>query len=222
MRVRKYKFDGVYMVNDKYLATENLVPGQVVYGEKIFRIKGKEYREWNPRRSKLAAAILKGLREFPIKKGIKILYLGVASGTTASHISDIIGWEGIIYGVDISPRVLRKTIIISEKRKNIIPILADASFPERYSHIVSGKVDLIYEDVAQKHQIDILERNAEFYLKDKGYAFIAVKARSIDSTKSPKIIFKMVEEKLKENFKIIDKRRLEPYERDHMMYLLRY
>ena len=51
----------------------------------------KEYRAWNPFRSKLAAAILGGVGEIHIKPGSKVLYLGAASGTTVSHVSDIVG-----------------------------------------------------------------------------------------------------------------------------------
>lgn len=50
-----------------------------------------EYRAWNPFRSKLAAAILGGVDQIHIKPGAKVLYLGAASGTTVSHVSDIVG-----------------------------------------------------------------------------------------------------------------------------------
>ena len=50
-----------------------------------------EYRVWNPFRSKLAAAILGGVDKIHIKPGAKVLYLGAASGTTVSHVSDIVG-----------------------------------------------------------------------------------------------------------------------------------
>ena len=50
-----------------------------------------EYRVWNPFRSKLAAAILGGVDKIHIKPGSKVLYLGAASGTTVSHVADIVG-----------------------------------------------------------------------------------------------------------------------------------
>ena len=50
-----------------------------------------EYRVWNPFRSKLAAAILGGVDKIHIKPGAKVLYLGAASGTTVSHVADIVG-----------------------------------------------------------------------------------------------------------------------------------
>ena len=42
-------------------------------------------------RSKLAAAILGGVDKIHIAPGSKVLYLGAASGTSVSHVSDIVG-----------------------------------------------------------------------------------------------------------------------------------
>lgn len=50
-----------------------------------------EYRVWNPFRSKLAAAILGGVEKIHMEPGSKVLYLGAASGTTVSHVADIVG-----------------------------------------------------------------------------------------------------------------------------------
>jgi fibrillarin-like pre-rRNA processing protein len=58
MKVKPYKFGGVFLINKK-LATINLVPGEKVYGEQLFKIKDVEYREWVPFRSKPAAAMKK-------------------------------------------------------------------------------------------------------------------------------------------------------------------
>jgi fibrillarin-like pre-rRNA processing protein len=143
MKIKPHaKFEGVFRLDGKIL-TLNLVPGEKVYGEELIKIKDVEYREWVPFRSKPAAAIKKGLKIFPLKKGMKILYLGIASGTTASHFSDIIGKEGIIYGVEISETPLRDLIQVAEKRGNIIPILADARMPEKYENIILDRVDFI-------------------------------------------------------------------------------
>src|SRR3972149_9883883 len=117
------KFDGIFSFDSKF-GTINLIPGQKVYGEEFLRDGKAEYRVWDFWRSKPAAAIKRGLETFPLAKGMKVLYLGIASGTTASHFSDIIGKEGIIYGVAIAERVLRDLISHAEKRGNIIPILA--------------------------------------------------------------------------------------------------
>lgn len=212
------QFEGIFWVDNK-LATENLVPGQQVYGEKIVKEMGKEFRLWDATRSKPAAAIYKNLKYFPLKKGSKILYLGIASGTTASHISDIIKSEGIIYGIEISERVLREILPVAKERKNIVPLLADARKPEEYSWV--EEVDLVYADVAIPDMSDVLIRNSEFFLKQKGYAMIAIKSRSIDVTQKPHIVYKKEKNKLEKFFDVLDFVTLEPYERDHCMFVLR-
>jgi len=213
------KFDGVFII-DRRIATVNLVKGQRVYGEVLINKEGKEYRVWDFTRSKPAAALKKGLKNFPLEKGMKILYLGVASGTTASHFSDIIGKEGVIYGVDIAERVLRELIPVAEKRGNIIPILADTRKPEDYGNQILEKVDLVYEDVASPDQIDILIRNCEKFLKTKGFAMIAIKSQSIDVTKNPKEVYREALTKLEKHFKILDKVELDPFEKFHLFVVL--
>ncbi|ASJ15700.1 fibrillin [Thermococcus chitonophagus] len=224
VEVKKHKFPGVYIVIDddgsEKIATKNLVPGQRVYGERVIKWEGEEYRIWNPHRSKLGAAIMNGLKNFPIKPGKTVLYLGIASGTTASHVSDIIGWEGKIYGIEFSPRVLRELVPIVEERRNIVPILGDATKPEEYRALVT-KVDVIFEDVAQPTQAKILIDNAEAYLKRGGYGMIAVKSRSIDVTKEPEQVFREVERELGEYFEVIERLNLEPYEKDHALFVVR-
>lgn len=204
------------------LVTENLVPGKRVYGEKLYRYGGREYREWNPFRSKLAAAIMNDIKDVPLRQGDNVLYLGAASGTTISHVSDIIGWEGKAYGVEFAPRVMRELLLVVADRKNIIPILGDARKPWEYSHIV-GTVDVIYADVAQPEQASLVVDNASLFLKSKGYLFFAIKARSIDVTQEPTEIYKREIEILEKNgFKIISTVHLEPYDKDHAMVLGRF
>jgi len=221
IKVKPHKLEGVYIGNNKFLLTKNLVKGQKVYTERIFKSKGEEYREWIPFRSKLASAIKKGLKTWPFKKGTIVLYLGIASGTTASHISDIIGEEGIIFGVEFAPRVLRELMFVAKKRKNIVPILADANQPETYQHIVVQS-DVIYQDVAQPHQVEIFLKNLRFFAKPNAIGFLAVKARSIDVTKDPKVIFREVERKLREaKLQLLESIRLDPYHKDHMMFVVK-
>lgn len=217
-QIKENKF--IFMDKKGRLYTKNLVKGVSVYGERLIEYKGEEYREWIPNRSKLAAAIKKRIGEVPINEGDKVLYLGIAAGTTASHISDIIGFKGMIYGIEISARILRELMRVVDKRKNIVPLLYDASKPEEYLWIVP-KVDIIYQDVAQPNQTKIFIDNIDLYLKNKGHGFLAVKARSIDVIADPKEIFKRVEKELEDfGLKIINKVRLEPYHRDHMMFLV--
>lgn len=210
----------VEKINGK-IATENLVPGEKVYGEELIKKGKKEYRVWDIFRSKPAAALKNKLKKFPLEKGMKILYLGIASGTTASHFSDIIGKDGIIYGVDIAERVLRELISHAEKRGNIIPILADSRKPEDYENQILEKVDLVYEDVADPDQIEILIRNCEKFLKQNGFAMIAIKSQSIDVTKDPKQVYKIALEKLEKHFEILDKVELDPYEKHHLFVVMK-
>ena len=207
-------FVGVYMIED-HLATKNLTPGHKVYGEKLVEVEGKEYRIWEQRRSKLGAAILKGINTFPFEERSKVLYLGASSGTTPSHISDICT-DGTVWCVEFSPRMMRSLVELAMIRKNIIPILDDATKPQNYLHLLE-KVDVLYSDVAQPKQSELFMNNMKLYLKPEGIGIIMIKARSIDVTKSPKKIFKEEESKLKiSGFRVLEKINLEPYEKDHM------
>jgi len=137
----KKKFFWIKVEGKKKLATENLVIGNQVYKEKLVIKKGIEYRLWDPFRSKLAAAIMNGLEIFPITENSSVLYLGVSTGTTISHISDIVGPKGIIFGVEHSSRVARDFLDrVATHRKNIVPIMQDARKPQEYFSVY-GKVD---------------------------------------------------------------------------------
>lgn len=55
------------------------------------------------------------------------MYLGGASGTTVSHVSDIVGPTGVVYAVEFSHRPGRELINMAKSRPNIIPIIEDVS-----------------------------------------------------------------------------------------------
>lgn len=211
-------FPGVWK-KEKQLFTKNLVPGDSTYAKPINVPQIGEMREWNAWRSKPAAAIMNGLRIFPVVEKAKVLYLGIASGQTSTFISDIVGSEGIIYGVEISERCVRDLNPVAEKRGNIVPIIADARKPEEYPWI--EKVDVVYEDVASDDQSPIIIRNAERFLKPNGFAMIAIKARSINVVKRPEDVYKKEIAKLEEHFKILDQVKLDPYEKDHMFLVMK-
>jgi len=218
------RFHGVYWVElengRKKLATINSVRGHQVYGEQLVEHKGVQYRIWDPYRSKLAAAILKGLKCLPIGEGTQVLYLGAASGTTSSHISDIVGARGRMYCVEISPRPLRDLLQVCSRRPNMIPILGDARRPLEYSALVKS-VDVIYQDIAQPDQTDIMLLNVRTFLKDGGYGMVSIKARSIDVTRDPAEVFRKETEKLEKKTEVLDIVRLEPYEKDHAMVVIK-
>ena len=200
------------------VATRNLTPGISVYGEELIT-EDVEYRLWNPRRSKLSAAILNGLKNLDIKNDDKVLYLGASTGTTVSHISDI-AYNGRIYAVEFSPVTAKKLTRLSRQRPNIYPILGDATKPKEYMNIVEN-VDFLYCDVAQPTQSELFMKNMNLFSKDNTLGMITIKARSIDVVQKPKKIFKQEEKKFKEKgFKIIEKVKLEPYEKDHIAFLV--
>jgi fibrillarin-like pre-rRNA processing protein len=197
------RFQAVYQATledgSQRLATENLTAGRNVYGERLIRYKAVEYRVWDAFRSKLAAGILKGLKTVPIKPNHAVLYLGAASGTTASHVSDIVG-------------------NVCAYRLNMSPILEDARFPEKYAMFVSGKADDIYCDIAQPEQARILADNADLYLKGSGWVVLAVKAQSIDVTKAPSEVYKHEVRVLESRgFSIEQVVQLDPYDKAHAM-----
>ena len=216
------QFLGVYWFTledgSRRLATLNLTPGKNVYGERLVRFGSEEYRLWDPYRSKLAAVILKGLETVPIQPNHKVLYLGAASGTTASHVSDIVGEGGHVYCVEFAARAIRELVNnVCAFRSNMSPVLADARLPERYSTLV-GKVDDVYCDIAQPEQARVLADNADLFLVDGGWVILAVKAQSIDVTKEPSEIYEHEINIMKaRGFRISGVVHLEPYDKAHVM-----
>lgn len=221
--IEPHRHEGVFISRGKEdaLLTRNMVLGDSVYGEKRISVEdegtaGKlEYRVWNPFRSKLAAAILGGVDKIHMPPGSKVLYLGAASGTTVSHVSDVVGPEGMVYAVEFSHRSGRDLLNVAKKRTNIVPIIEDARHPHKYRMLVP-MVDTIFADVAQPDQARIVALNAQYFLKNSGHFVISVKANCIDSTAEPEAVFagevkKMQAEKMKPQEQVT----LEPYERDH-------
>jgi fibrillarin-like pre-rRNA processing protein len=192
-------------------------PGNKVYGERLVNVSGTEYREWSPRRSKLSAYLCLGGPHFPFERGSSVLYLGAASGTTASHVSDAV-IDGKVYCVEFSHRTFRDLVAVCGRRKNMIPILGDAMSPEEYRFAVEN-VDIVYQDVAQKGQADILADNMECF--SARYGMVSIKARSEDVTASPDRIFEKACERLTERgMRIIDMLPLERYEKAHAMIVV--
>lgn len=211
--MKKTRYEGIFeekRARRKGLFTKSL-DGKTFFNENL--VNG--YREIDPRRSKLGAAVIKGISKIPVRENDKVLYLGAGHGYTASFISDIVK-NGVVYCVEFAPRVMRDLILLCEDRGNMVPIFASANQPERYNYI--EKVDVIYQDVAQRNQVDILFKNL-IYLKNKGYAILCVKSRSIDVTKRPKLIFYQIKDELRKKLKIIDSKDLNPLEKDHFFFV---
>lgn len=205
-------FDNVFKKDGKLLV-ENPIKDYRPFDDELVEEGKKQYRVWNERRSKAAAAIIKNIKDFPIKEGQKILYLGSAHGYTPSFIANIVK-DGIVYAVEFSERTFNDSLPIAKKYHNIIPIWADARKPEEYYWV--EKVDVVYIDVAQPDETRILIRNAKEFLKQGGIVMMAVKSRSIDVTKSPNKIYQEEIKKLKNaGYEIIDWKTLDPLEKAH-------
>ncbi|MBI4738965.1 fibrillarin-like rRNA/tRNA 2'-O-methyltransferase [Candidatus Woesearchaeota archaeon] len=221
MSVSPNKFQGVYEVQlgkKRFFATKNLVPGRRVYGEDLVRERDCEYRVWDATRSKIAAALVKGISQIGIYPESKVLYLGASSGTTVSHVSDLVGKDGFVFAVDFAPRSTRDLVFLAQERLNIAPILADANHPGQYLPLLC-EVDAVVQDIAQRDQVSIFLKNCRVFLKQGGFGILSVKARSIDVTRKPNLIFKEVRAQLEKNITIVDYRTLDPLEKDHCIFV---
>lgn len=203
------------LFGQRKLATLQAAPGSV-YGERV--IDG--YRLWDPFRSKLAALLQKSRRpgSLNLSPDAKVLYLGAATGTTVSHISDIVR-EGLVYAVEFSPRAMRDLIRLAEARSNVIPILADAAQPQAYGSLLE-MVDFVYQDLAQKNQAQIASLNCARYLKRDRILVLMLKTRSIDVTASPQAVLDSEIEKL-ESLEVMEVLDLQPFHQDHWAIVAR-
>ena len=201
--------DGIY--------TLNVAPGATVYGERLLEFDGVEYRQWNPLRSKLAAFILLGGKGLDIARDSRVLYLGAASGTTVSHVSDMVS-GGIVYCVEVSQRSFRDLLRVCESRPNMIPILADANAPQGYAHMVEH-VDMVYQDIAQRSQVDIFLRNLREFAVSRGV--LMVKSRSIDVNRDPGEVYTSVRGSLStQGFRVKSVVDLRRYSKDHAAFVV--
>jgi fibrillarin-like pre-rRNA processing protein len=203
------------------LYTKNAVIGKRIYGERLVNYRGIEYREWDPFRSKIAALVLGNPITKFLDENLKCLYLGASSGTSISHLSDIIQ-SGIIYSVEFAERSMRQLLQNTSDRNNIIPILGDARFPEEYSKNIFTEIDLIYQDVAQPNQAEIALSNCNYYLKNDGILIIAIKSQSIDSLQKSELIYDQ-EKKILENsgYSIIESVNIHKYAANHNIIVVK-
>ncbi|MHA2007112.1 MAG: fibrillarin-like rRNA/tRNA 2'-O-methyltransferase [Promethearchaeota archaeon] len=201
------------------LYTKSLDKGSRVYGERLIQYKGDEYREWDPYRSKLAALLLENPNIDFLSEDLSCLYLGASSGTSISHLSDIIE-SGVIYGVEFAERSMRQLIQNTTRRKNIVPILDDARYPNNYAKSIFSNIELIYQDVSQPNQAEIAITNCNYYLKNEGLLILAIKSQSIDSIQKSEIVYAQ-EKKILENsgFEIVDSVNIHKYAANHIVLI---
>lgn len=202
---------GIFRKNNKLYT--KAASEKAVYGETFIEKDGTKYRNWQPSRSKAGAAAMKGF-DLGLEQDFDVLYLGAASGTTVSHFSDILE-EGFVFGVEYSDTTARDLVKIAEQRENIGPILDNARQPENYQDLVP-EVDLVFQDISQSDQAEIFIKNCEKFLKEDGIGLLAVKARSISTSRDKNEIFDEVREKIQKEFEVVDETELDPYEKEHL------
>ena len=167
---------------------------------------------WNPYHSKLSAYILAKGKYWPFTRKSIVLYLGAAEGNTISYLSNLCP-DGRIIGVDISPTSMAELILLAEKKKNIIPFLGDAHFPEQYHPHVNSP-DIIYQDIAQGDQLDIFIRNYKYFKPKHG--FLMLKSKSIKG--KDKEIINQYRENLESYFTNVECINISKWAKGHRAY----
>lgn len=199
------------------LWTETVGTQPAVYGERWVTEGDRWFRAFEPGRSKLAAALVRGWQG-PLPRPVeRWLYLGAASGTTASHVADLLGPSGRLYAVERSLRPFARLLRLAERWPNLLPILADARTPEAYADRVPI-VDGVYADVAQPDQAELVVRNAEMFLRERGGAvLLALKTSSMGREATASTLVRAAEATLSGSLGLEPAVRLDPFYRSHYL-----
>ena len=199
------------------LYTESVGEPPAVYGERWVHFDGRAYRTFEPGRSKLSAALVHGwVGPLPLP-GERWLYLGAASGTTASHLADLVGPEGRVYAIERSPRTFVRLLALAGRWPNLLPILADAREPRTYSALVPP-VHGLYADVAQPDQVGIVRANAELLLDASGAAVVlALKTSSMGRHRTAAAHLADAEGELAQFVRRAPTVRLDPFHKAHFL-----
>ncbi|WP_160133408.1 fibrillarin-like rRNA/tRNA 2'-O-methyltransferase [Halococcus salsus] len=192
------EFDG-----EERLATR----GEPVYGEPT----AEGWRAWDARRSKLGAMYERGM-EPGLQNGDRVLYLGAANGTTASHVADV---ARVVYAVEFAARPMRDLVDVAGTRDALVPLLKDARKPASYGHVVEADLDVLVQDVATRGQARVACANRRF-LADDGRLAAVVKARSEDTVRDPEAVFEDALDHLRNEYRVLETKRLDPFHADHL------
>lgn len=201
-------------------ATLALGEPPAVYGERLVAVAEGTLRRWDPFRSKLAAALVQGYRGPIPAPGERWLYLGAATGTTASHVADLVGRDGALYALERSPRPFARLLALAQRYPNLLPILADARDPDAYAYLVPS-VAGVYVDIAQPDQVEIARRNAEWFLAPGGPLLLALKASSIARGRSADELAAAALQALAPLVPLAPPVPLEPFHRQHRFLAVR-
>lgn len=162
---------------------------------------------------KLGAYLTKDGKAWQTTGDETVLYLGAAEGVTARWMAQRLP-DGQVLAVEKSPVASLSLLRAARELDNLIPVVADARDPGAFDPMV-GEVDLLYQDLAQRDQVDIFLKNARAFEPKRG--FLAVKARSIAVERSPKDVFEEAAAQVQGPGDIIDIVRLDPHHKDHAM-----
>ena len=223
LAISPHPLAGVY-TDGVDLYTRSLVPGAAggpgAVGAPVRGSNGHEYRPFPPGRTKLAALVKRGVRAWPFAEASRVLYLGAGAGTTVSFVSDICP-RGTIISVEFAPDPFRELVEVARARPNVVPVLADARAPTAYRAHVGGQVDVVYQDVAQRDQWDILRRNADAFLSPGGRAVLMVKARSVDVSVPAREVYGAVRREVEGSpYEVMDFVELDPCAKGHGAFVL--
>ena len=160
--------------NEEQLATKNMVKGTKTHKEKIVIVNNEEFLEWNPYKSKLAAAIRNGLQILPIIKNSKVVCINPLEDSTILHISNIVGSNGSVFVIDINKNKKSFLNKLVDTHKNIIPIY-DTVDELSFSSSITGKVDALYVDIPESEQIEQIVEKYGSLLKNEGFLMLIAK-----------------------------------------------
>lgn len=214
------RYSGVYR-EGRELFTVNARPGERVYGETLRSVEEVEYRAWDPFRSKLAGYLLHDApAPAPWTGARTVLYLGGSHGTTASHVSDLVP-TARVFVVEKSPTSFAPLLALARRRANLYPILADAQLPERYQ-AETGRVDFLYQDIAQRGQAAIFVENARAALAPGGRGLFMLKVRSVTQRKPADAIVREARRELERGgLHVEGETGLSPFSKEHVALLVR-
>jgi fibrillarin-like rRNA methylase len=197
------------------LWTETVGHEPPVYGERWTESDGRPYRSFEPTRSKLSAAIVKEWSGPVPATGEGWLYLGAASGTTASHVADLVGPTGRVYALERSLRPFARLLALTDRWPNLLPILGDAREPTTYGALVPP-VQGVYADIAQADQVEIVLSNAALFLEGPGArVLLALKTASMGRDATAVQHVRRAEEELAQVLDLEPSVRLDPFHRGH-------
>jgi fibrillarin-like pre-rRNA processing protein len=196
--------------------TEALGEPATVYGERITSLDEVVLRRWDPSRSKLGAALANGWEGPMPRSGERWLYLGASTGTTASHVADLVGLGGFVFAVEKSLRPFSRLLALAQRYPNLGPLLGDAREPLAYLPVVP-RVDGVYLDVAQPDQVEIALANARWFLRPAGALVLALKTASMGRERSAREHLLEATRRLETATEVEETLSLEPYHKRHFL-----